>query len=69
MDLAMINAIEQFDDDNNKHVDKRVGVHSGSVNCGIVGRRKLKFDIFQMMLHLQIKWNQLKKRASLFTFI
>jgi len=24
----------------------RVGVHSGSVNCGIVGTKKFKFDIF-----------------------
>jgi adenylate cyclase 9 len=42
----MINAIEEFDEDNNEQVDMRVGVHSGSVNCGIVGTRKFKFDIF-----------------------
>lgn len=46
MGLAMINAIEEFDQDNNEQVDMRVGVHSGSVNCGIVGTRKFKFDIF-----------------------
>ena len=46
MGLAMINAIEEFDEDNNEKVDMRVGVHSGSVNCGIVGTKKFKFDIF-----------------------
>ena len=46
MGLAMINAIEEFDEDNNEEVDMRVGVNSGSVNCGIVGTRKFKFDIF-----------------------
>ncbi|CAF1102471.1 unnamed protein product [Adineta steineri] len=46
MGLAMINAIEEFDQDNNEQVDMRVGVNSGSVNCGIVGTRKFKFDIF-----------------------
>ncbi|CAF1683030.1 unnamed protein product, partial [Adineta ricciae] len=46
MGLAMINAIEEFDQDNNENVDMRVGVHSGSVNCGIVGTKKFKFDIF-----------------------
>ncbi|CAF3160389.1 unnamed protein product [Rotaria socialis] len=46
MGLAMINAIEEFDQDNNEQVDMRVGVHSGSVNCGIVGTKKFKFDIF-----------------------
>ena len=46
MGLAMINAIEEFDIDNDEQVDMRVGVHSGSVNCGIVGTRKFKFDIF-----------------------
>ena len=46
MGLAMINAIEEFDEDNHEQVDMRVGVHSGSVNCGIVGTIKFKFDIF-----------------------
>jgi adenylate cyclase 9 len=46
MGLAMISAIEEFDADNKEEVDMRVGVHSGSVNCGIVGTRKFKFDIF-----------------------
>lgn len=46
MGLAMINAIEEFDQDNHEQVDMRVGVHSGSVNCGIVGTKKFKFDIF-----------------------
>jgi adenylate cyclase 9 len=46
MGLAMINAIEEFDQDNSEQVDMRVGVHSGSVNCGIVGTKKFKFDIF-----------------------
>ena len=46
MGLAMINAIEEFDVDNSEQVDMRVGVHSGSVNCGIIGTRKFKFDIF-----------------------
>ncbi|CAF0845887.1 unnamed protein product [Didymodactylos carnosus] len=46
MGLSMINAIEEFDQDNNENVDMRVGVHSGSVNCGIIGTIKFKFDIF-----------------------
>ncbi|CAF1003008.1 unnamed protein product, partial [Didymodactylos carnosus] len=46
MGLSMINAIEEFDQDNNESVDMRVGVHSGSVNCGIIGTKKFKFDIF-----------------------
>jgi class 3 adenylate cyclase len=46
MGLAMIKAIKAFDEDNNEQVDMRVGVHSGSVNCGIVGTRKFKFDIY-----------------------
>ncbi|CAF1097151.1 unnamed protein product, partial [Didymodactylos carnosus] len=46
MGLSMINAIEEFDQDNNESVNMRVGVHSGSVNCGIIGTIKFKFDIF-----------------------
>jgi hypothetical protein len=32
MGLAMINAIEEFDQDNNEKVDMTVGVHSCSVS-------------------------------------
>ncbi|CAF2801560.1 unnamed protein product [Rotaria sp. Silwood2] len=39
--LGMINAIEEFDHDNNEQVDMRVGVHLGSVNCGIVRTKKI----------------------------
>ncbi|CAF3395443.1 unnamed protein product [Rotaria sp. Silwood1] len=46
MGLSMINAIEEFDEDNNEQVDMRVDVDSGSVNCGIVGTRKCKFHSF-----------------------
>jgi hypothetical protein len=42
MSLAMINAIEKIDEDNSEQVDMRVGVHSSSVDCGIIGTKKLK---------------------------
>jgi class 3 adenylate cyclase len=51
MYLATIDAVAQFGQDNKEQVHMRVGVHSGSVNCGTVGTTKYKFDIFQMMLH------------------
>ena len=46
MGLAIINAIEEFDEDNNEKVNMRVDVHSESVNYGIVGTRIFKFDLF-----------------------
>jgi len=46
MSLAMINAIEEIDEDNSEQVDMRVGVHSSSVTCGIIGTEKFKFDTF-----------------------
>lgn len=36
----------QFDKDRNEEVDMRVGVHSGSVLCGLVGTRRFKFDVW-----------------------
>ncbi|KRX18222.1 Adenylate cyclase type 9 [Trichinella nelsoni] len=46
MGLAMIEAIHQFDIDRNQEVNMRVGIHTGTVLCGIVGRRRFKFDVF-----------------------
>ena len=46
MGRGMIRAIKQFDEDNNESVDMRVGVHTGTVLCGIVGTRRFKFDVW-----------------------
>jgi adenylate cyclase 9 len=46
MGLAMIKAIQKFDEDNNEEVNMRVGVHTGTVLCGIVGTKRFKFDVF-----------------------
>lgn len=46
MGLGMIKAIQQFDIDNKESVDMRVGVHTGTVLCGIVGTRRFKFDVW-----------------------
>jgi adenylate cyclase 9 len=69
MGLAMINAIEEFDEDNNEQVDMRVGVHSGSVNCGIVGTRKFKFDIFSNDVTLANKMESTGKPGKYFYFL
>ncbi|XP_074650513.1 adenylate cyclase type 9-like [Tubulanus polymorphus] len=46
MGRGMIEAIKQFDEDNKEEVNMRVGVHTGTVLCGIVGTRRFKFDVF-----------------------
>ncbi|KAI0979894.1 hypothetical protein GJ496_001936 [Pomphorhynchus laevis] len=46
MGLAMIEEIIAFDIKYNEEVQMRVGVHTGFVNCGIIGIHKFKFDIF-----------------------
>ena len=46
MGLGMIKAIEEFDEDHNESVNMRVGVHTGTVLCGIVGTRRFKFDVW-----------------------
>ncbi|XP_061185320.1 adenylate cyclase type 9-like [Saccostrea echinata] len=46
MGLGMIIAIKEFDRDNNESVNMRVGVHTGTVLCGIVGRQRFKFDVW-----------------------
>ncbi|XP_014285942.1 adenylate cyclase type 9 isoform X2 [Halyomorpha halys] len=46
MGLGMIKAIAEFDREKEEDVNMRVGVHTGTVLCGIVGRRRFKFDVW-----------------------
>ncbi|XP_072941422.1 adenylate cyclase type 9 [Epargyreus clarus] len=46
MGLGMIEAIQEFDRERGEGVNMRVGVHTGTVLCGIVGTRRFKFDVW-----------------------
>lgn len=42
----MIDGIQEFDVERGEDVNMRVGVHTGTVLCGIVGTRRFKFDVW-----------------------
>ncbi|CAB3225027.1 unnamed protein product [Arctia plantaginis] len=46
MGLGMIDAIQEFDRVRGEGINMRVGVHTGTVLCGIVGTRRFKFDVW-----------------------
>lgn len=46
MGLSMIKAIKSFEQERHEGVNIRVGVHTGTVLCGIVGTQRFKFDVW-----------------------
>lgn len=46
MGLTMIDAIKDFCKAKGEKVNMRVGVHTGTVLCGIIGNRRFKFDVW-----------------------
>ena len=52
MGLDMLEQIKEFDADTKNDVDMRVGVHTGTVLCGIVGTLRFKFDVWSNDVHL-----------------